>query len=168
MFRVGGIGEGIHDFFVARESAGVFQRPAADPVEQQRRRHGRFDGTGAHQLKPVKPAVPEVILVECFTGAQYGQLIQGAVLLRPVSRFLTIVRGEPLREFRHVARIEYLIEKQAARIDVKLNAGDPDRSLFDLAAYDPSSPAHDEVLGIFVIWSRYFGSASVAEGLRCD
>jgi hypothetical protein len=52
----------------------------------------------------MNPAVTEVILVERFARTQCEQLIQGAILLRPVARFLALLHWKPLWDFRGIRR----------------------------------------------------------------
>lgn len=49
------------------------------------------------------PTVTKVVLGECSARTQRQQLIQAAILLRPVVRFFTLLPRKPLQDLRKVA-----------------------------------------------------------------
>lgn len=91
MVRMRRVGQDIHDLLVTRETSRVFQRAAAGSIDQPGRRRIVVCGPAGNQPEPVKPAVTEVVLVERLARPQREQLIQGAILLRPVARFFTLL-----------------------------------------------------------------------------
>lgn len=48
----------------------------------------------------MQPTVAKVVLGERPSGSQRQQLIEGAILLRPVTWFFTLLAWKPLRDFR--------------------------------------------------------------------
>ncbi len=103
MVRMRRVGQGIHDVLVTRHTSGVFQRAAPGAVDQADRRTVFVYEPVGNQFEPVKPAVSEVVFVERLARPQCEQLIQSAVLLRPVARFFTLLPWKPLRDFREFA-----------------------------------------------------------------
>lgn len=119
------VGQGIQDFLVAREAAGVFKRAAPGAVSQVGRRDVVVCGGARYQFEPVQPAVTEVVFVERFSRPQGEQLIEEAPLLRPVARFFTLLPRKPLRDLRGTRRRPAAAERTDRRA---LNVGTTSQS----------------------------------------
>ena len=101
VFRMGRVGQSVQNLLEPGHTAGVFQRAAPrSGGDQPRRRIGLRRWAAGNQFDPVKPAVAEIVLVERHPRSTRQNLIQRAILLSTVPRFLAPLRREPLQRFR--------------------------------------------------------------------